>query len=253
MRIKPTGVFFWILLAWLVIQLSGCTFIGYGLGKSSDSGTPPRSTIFDWKDLRLLRPGKAVSVLFKDGHSEQGSFLGIRQVPEAAYARQYEAFREQNRGVRLPALSEKLAILTTDGRRRDGVFSGFDWSGLAEPSFCLRMNGLVDAVPIPAVLIQEVLFDTENLPDLEKIKGLLLAGKIPFVSMIGFDAKTPAGSSAKLISWHEIRNIEVTKKSRGWLTGLIIGGAIDALTVIAIIGFSSGNWLHIKIELPPRP
>jgi len=237
---------FGALLAWLVFQMSGCSLIGVGVGALADSGIPPRSMVIEWKDIRAVPPGRIVSLQFKDGHIEQGSFLGIRQVPEAEYSKLYKTAQYENGDARLPNVGEKLSVLASDGSRRDAIFSGFDLDAYGKPSFLLEFGERSGTYPAPIPLIKEIQSDNGNPLDLGKINALLSAGRVPFASRIGVVIEAPAGVSTKLISWPEIRSVEVKNKRRGWLTGLIVGGSLDAVVLISVGLWSRYHFLRSK-------
>jgi len=215
-----------------------------GVGALADTGIPPRSMVIEWKEIRAVRPGRTVSLQFKDGHIEEGSFLGIRQVPEAEYAKLYKAARDENGDVRLPNLGEKLTVLASDGSRRDAIFSGFDLDAFGKPSFLLEFGEKSETYPAPIPLIKEVQSDSGNPLDLRRIEELIVSGRIPLVSRIGAVIETQAGVFAKLISWPEIRSVEVKTKRRGWLTGLVVGGSLDLIALISVGLWSRYHFLR---------
>ena len=99
----------------------------------------PRIPRRGWREIRNIRPGKDVSVIFKDGRIINGSFSGIKTVPE--YAKIYSKSRERAKDARLPGLGEKLTILTEKGDRREIVFLGFDLNAVGEASLLIGLGG----------------------------------------------------------------------------------------------------------------
>jgi hypothetical protein len=86
------------------------------------------------------------------------------------------------------------------------------------------------------------------------IHGLLIAGQIPLLSGIGVAVKRGAEVSNEIFPLSEIGQIDVTDKRRGWLTGLLIVGTVDAISLVIILSaFSNWHILRTYPALSSRP
>jgi hypothetical protein len=113
-------------------HLSGCTLIGYTIGRDSDTRVA-RAETFPIADIEGLRPGTDANLVTRGGRLLSGRYQGLVPVYEADYARRYALARQSAR-IPLPAIGE-LIVVFAGPERVEGRFRGFDYDRIAlEPA-----------------------------------------------------------------------------------------------------------------------
>jgi hypothetical protein len=109
-------------------HLSGCTLIGYTIGRDSDTRVA-RAETYPIADIEGLRPGTDANLVTRGGRLFSGRYQGLVPVDEAEYARRYALARQSAR-IPLPAIGE-LILVFAGPERVEGRFRGFDYDRIA--------------------------------------------------------------------------------------------------------------------------
>ncbi len=239
-----------LVAATVVLQLSGCSLIGFGIGSVIDSAGPDSVLIPGWK-VKTIKPGEEIIVILKDGQKIGRAYQGIEPVTKVEYAKRYASFREQKSGeLPLPALGDTIIIKMKSGVQGQREFWGFDHqyvstkleqekdTTLIYASYIVSVKQLGDTTTGMVFLnrIDKISDTRGNMVDGEALQGLAFEGQIPLLSEIVLKHLVGIRS----IAMEEVYQIQVPKRGNAKWTCLGIGAAIDAIVIIVALA-SAGD------------
>lgn len=228
MREKVLGGFMLLVLVYLMVQLSGCTLIGMGLGSLLDNVTPKESKTLYGDDIAAASPGKKVTIVLRSGTSLDGTFFKFYQLSRDEYAPLYPQDERLGSGaLRLPRLGEKLSVVQPGGKTTDWEFYGFDLGG----TIALRR-------PATYFIVKMSLNDIHGLRDAQ---GELL--NVPFLKTSLNNAQVPFMTAVWLLSEKgkviipsdQILEIRMEKGKSGKTIGMVIGMVLDAYVIVSYL------------------
>ena len=219
MREKVSVGLMLLVLVYLMVQLSGCTLIGMGLGSAGDHETSPFKTV-SAPDIAGVSPGKKVSITLRSGNSVEGTFLRLYSLNWDEYALIYPKDEKLGTGaLRLPRLGEKLIVTEASGKTSEWEFNGFD---LGE-RVSLRRPASYPTVPKPLAEIRGLQDARGEFYDLPFIRTSVKNGLVPFLTAFWLYSK----KAKVIIPSDQILEIRMEKSKNGWLIGMAIGLALD--------------------------
>ena len=72
-----------------VAALSGCTLIGFGIGKMIDKDATRKASLLPPLEMQRLVPGQTVKLFLRDGTRREGKFLGVVADSPSDYGNPY--------------------------------------------------------------------------------------------------------------------------------------------------------------------
>jgi hypothetical protein len=242
----------------VVLQLSGCSLIGFGIGSVIDSAGPDSVLIPGWK-VKTIKPGEEIIVILKDGQKIEGTYEGMEPVPKVEYAKRYASFRKQkSEEFSLPALGDTITIELKSGVRGQREFFGFDHqylsakleeekdSTLIYTSYMVSVRQLGDTTSGMVFLnkIEKIIDTHGNVVDGEALQELAFEGQIPLLSEIVLGPRVGINS----VAMEKVYQIQVPKRGNAKWTCLGIGAAIDVIVII--VALASGDDSEPKQTTP---
>jgi hypothetical protein len=230
---KISLILIFLLVVWIAFQVNCASVTGLIIG--TFVGLGKKITIPGWEIVHV-KVGKKITLFLKEGQCKTGTYWGIRYIPDAKYAEIYAKSRELNQGeITLPALEEKIIIQTTKGGRYENIlFQGFNLEAISVMPVSIARPITLKLETIKAIQDHE-----GNSLDIAKIKDLLAAGKIPYLSAIGGTSAIQIISEGKieLIPVDNIYQIEVPRERyQSIWNGFMIGAGIDILAWVLFWG-----------------
>jgi len=218
-----------VAVAAATVQLSGCSLIGLTIGARSDASKPDYVRIPGWS-VRSVKPGTPITVMQRDGARLHGLYDGITLVSAPAYARRYAGCQQRLQPeVALPALGDSIAVKLTSGTQLERRFSGFDLREVL-----VTAEGKTAPSRLPLKAVASITDRRGNVIDADKLDSLLLRGEIPAVSAIA--VKTATGRTS--IPADQVQQLEVRNTKQGKLIGFLVGAAVDAIVIVAVVNAS---------------
>jgi hypothetical protein len=223
------------LISLLFLQFNGCTALGLyaGLRRDARQLKEFNQTTFE---LHNLNPGTSMYVMLANGDTISGEFLRLDTMVVDDYAALYEKTRQSVLSeIRLPQLYDSISINQNRFYRTN--FLGFDYGCIKlkkrKDNSCTRMN------------LNDIIFickSENNCIKNEELRKIIARGEFPLLSDLvlsreNTEVKIPA---EKLVQG------KITEKYYGWLTGVSVGLAADALFVIFVVipntDFAGQHW-----------
>jgi hypothetical protein len=210
-----------LLAAWSLLQLSGCSLIGFGLGSSIDAKSPDEY-VFTPSGADSIKKGATVEVLRTDGSMVSGKFERLEALESEKYTVRYQQFTNSAPiGKQMPALGNSIVIVKQEesGRKElRGIFLGFEKE---------RIRIHMTVWSRPATLYVHA-GDTLLSSGTETIDGDVLRqhmrkGDIPYMTAIVISNRQGA---QELYLDDIIRIRQSVSKKAKWL-GLAMGAAVD--------------------------
>jgi hypothetical protein len=226
MREKVSVGLMLLVLVYLIVQLSGCTLIGMGVGSVLDNSSGVNFKTVSKADLATLKPGKMVFVAYKSGPVISGTFFKFGSWSRDEYAGLYVALETRGTsGMRFPRLGEKISTVFANGKRTEGEFGGFD---IGE-SILLRRPGSPLLLKTSLTGLLE-LKDEQGMPlNLTFLRTQAASGQVPFLTTVWVFTNT-----GKLnIPSEQILEARVETEKNGKSIGLVIGLLLDAAAIIS--------------------
>jgi hypothetical protein len=231
----------------MILNLSGCTAIGFGIGSEIDNNKPDYGPVNEGK-LDEVGHGRKIVVELNDSTRVLGKFVGLVKDTGDDYRQRYSRIRaELAQNIYLPPIGDTVDFRYASGSSLKGIFEGFD-----QKFPCSPCSTYVSIRPwSDEGLTREKL---QFLPYLRKALGdsaetvgicrLIREGKIPLMSRITIvNADKLENYSLEKVKKVQLKN----GKSAKWI-GLGLGLAIDislaalfiALNNMEIMG--GGSW-----------
>lgn len=242
-KILPVLVFF--AAAIVVLQLNGCSLIGFGIGSAIDSRKSDTIFIPGWK-VEAIKPGEQIRVILRDGKEVEGKYVGLNRVPPKEYAKRYADFRKQRQEeLFLPALGDSITITMKSGAQGQRILSGFDHQYLATTlegetdtshafaSYIMSVRQMGDTTTGIVLLkkVDKIVDSDGNVVKGEDLQRLAFEGGIPLLSAIAIEHLL----TTTQVAMNEVHQIEVPKKGSAKWTGLAIGAAIDVFIIVVAL------------------
>jgi len=231
MKEKTMGGLVFLILVYLMVQLSGCTIIGATIGSAADKQTSSLLTL-SGPDIAGASPGKKVSITLRSGDSVDGTFLRLYPLNRDEYAPLYAQDEKLGTGaLRLPRLGEKLIATEAGGKTSEWEFNGFDLGEMVS----LRRPANYPTIKMPLAAIKGLQDARGEFYDLTFIRTSVKNGLVPFLT--AFWVYTEKGKI--IVPSDQILGIRTEKNKHGALTGTIIGLVLD-VAVIALVSSMKG-------------
>ncbi len=210
----------------LVLCGTGCTLVGFGIGSAADSGLPDRTNVESWR-LDEVKTGTDVSIVLRDGSIYNGEFKGVVRDSLSDYQARYgEYLAGRTRFSRLPRVGDSVwVVLTTRERRRVEVVA-YDYNGIY---FSMRQGY--------QFLVRYTQIDTLNSGD-TVWSGYALSLAVtdeqtPVLGSIVLEG--PSGDERREYPLSDIQQISYKTSKRGAISGALVGFAVDAVVIVAIL------------------
>lgn len=213
----------------LTVQFTGCTAIGYGLGRFVDSRQKTRYRPADPARRFRIESGTEVRLRLRDSTIVQGVYTGVVSRPSGAYAVAYEAWRA-GQPEATPRLGERVSIDRTHGRTRSAVFAGFDDTGIR----------LDDPNPnrTPLVKWQDIRAARTGRGELPVAawQASVRDGTLPLSVQLAIRQR---GGAMRSVDAYDVAQLEVGVPKHGVVVGTVLGVAADATVIVGITAFAS--------------
>jgi hypothetical protein len=243
-RALPFAVLVSVLLP-MTVQVTGCSFLGYQLGRSIDrrlaQGPVPRGKAF------AFGSGTSLTLGLEDGTRKRGTYRGVGLDPLPAYHERYRAWQASERGLRVPGPGDAVTLVTRAGERIDGEFVAFAYRSIeiARPDSGSRTYLFEDlsTVEQPGVdtLAAETLARLDAGRALPSRTVVLLEGEARRrgATSSGSRLSKPQKSRTDSIPMERVQTLTVGA-GKAATTGLVLGLAVD-MTLVAMVA-SLASW-----------
>jgi len=243
---------------------SGCSLLGWAVGKSIDQHNPnvitrakfPSSKLGRW-DVRQMRPGTTISLSLRDGSSVEGKFVALSNLPEESYRMAYDqALADLSPSYPLPESGATVTVEEMNGQRHRVRFYGVALDTTAEqmPSGLALDERMLDLQGLYLVLLNagsgtrvamrlsnlKGIFAEDGSPLLDGLllRGLVLDGSLPLYTavILRVDERTVP------IGLDRIDSVALTgSEGRAMMGATLAGAAIDTtLTVVILVAIVQG-------------
>ncbi|UCC43359.1 MAG: hypothetical protein JSU65_09445 [Candidatus Zixiibacteriota bacterium] len=234
------------------VQLTGCSAIGYGVGRGLDNlggdyiNKPPCA-------LESVKEGADVRVITVSDSICEGRFGGIEQSKQHEYAIRYATFQRDllaaNTGS--PGIGDKSVVYLNSGDSMSGSFSGFDLLfgvnrrqpdrkragytsiGRCKEVYCGAIHSTGDSLP-DRVLLQDLKYivskDGDTLSG-ERLDYLAHSGLLPLRSTV----VVQQDELKSRIPIEQVSRVECRKKKQARWVLLGLGAVFDAIIIVAAI------------------
>ena len=247
-----------LVAAAVVLQLSGCSLIGFGVGSIIDASKSDSLLIPGWR-IETIKPGEGIRVLLKNGEEVRGTYMGHNPIPQEKYAARYADFqRSKQEELSIPALGDSITITLESGTQGKRLLLGFDHQYLSgklkqEADSALGLSSYIISVKHMHDTTSGMVF-LHRVDKIVDSRGNEVKGKI--LQRLAYQREIPLLSSLAVkqqiktvhIPMEEVYQIEVPKKGNLKWTGLAIGAAVDVLVII-ILAVSDSQ----EERPPPEP
>jgi hypothetical protein len=232
MKVRASGGLMFFVLVYLIVQLSGCTLIGMGIGSAIDSSSPGKTNTLPRADMAAPSTGKQVTVVLKSGILVDGTLVKVYQLTREEYAPFYPKDEKLGAGaLRLPRLGETLNVVQSGGKTSAWEFCGFDQGGM----IALRRPPNYVIVRMLLAGIQDLRDDQGEPLDRPFLMTSVRSAQVPFLTALWLSS----GSRKVLISSDQIQEIRVIEKSKsGKTTFMVLGAILDAVIIAGALAFS---------------
>lgn len=235
-------------MAAILFLSDGCSLIGLGIGAAIDASKPDTVSIPGWKIVKI-KPGTKINVLLDTGERMEGKYRGTEPIPPMEYAQRYSRFRENKRSeILLPALNSTITIQSKSGVQGEREFLGFDYlriidehdtnivQGLGTSAHAINVRAIGDttAGQVMVANVEKIIDSEGNVVAGNDLITLSLTSQIPLLSALVLS--DPSGK--KLIPMNEVHQVEMRNEKNAKWEGLIFGGVIDAVVIIAIMSIN---------------
>jgi hypothetical protein len=177
---KSRHHFILLLAAWLGIQPTGCSLVGFVHGSRIDATTPEKD-VFAPSTVDRIERGRTIIVLRTDSTTVSGECAGSSFQPDEKYAATYtEQMATSPIGNLLPAMGDSLLCVTRSVRARyeaTGQLIGFSEEALRLQSE--KYSG--GEANLPLKYIDTVYFARGLMISGESLRGYVAGGKIPLI------------------------------------------------------------------------
>ena len=235
-------------MAAILFLTDGCSLIGLGIGSAVDASKPDSVYIPGWRIVKV-KPGTKINVLLHNGEQTKGKYLGMEPIPLDEYTHRYSSFRENKRSeILLPVLNSTITIQSKSGVQGEREFLGFDYlytidehdpnimQSLSTSAHTINVRTIGDTT-VGQVMVANVaeITDSEgNVVDGKDLTSLTRTNRIPLLSAIAlYDSL-----GKKLIPMDEVQQIEMRNEKNAKWEGLIFGGIVDAVVIIALMSMT---------------
>jgi hypothetical protein len=243
---RPTFLFFLVLLAPLS---SGCSLMGYYIGKAIDGDYKEKKYI-DNHMVNRIEKGTPVDLHLFDGSEVRGNYQGLVNVSPDWYIGDYEyMLMNSEYGPVMPDIGDTVTVVRFDGTAENGEFVGLGikgTNGTMNPAIPLtddlrevkdyyvalktRNTGTKTQVYLPEV--KRIVGQDFDVVDGSTIRQMVRRREIPLMSYVALRT----GSETKVFSFYAIRTVSDARGYGGsakyW--GLGIGITVD--TLVAVVG-----------------
>ncbi len=227
----------WIIASSLLV--SGCTLIGLGIGAVSDAtAAPDFVSVSSWQ-LDSISLDKGVSVFLNDGRLFHNATVRAIRDPLPAYQKRFEEFAAAHSDAFSgPEPMDSIVVTSVKGRSFPAVLLAYDCK-----TIWIKQESLppldISYPSLQSIEFKGTTWTRAELQDAVEITG------IPVLSVIAIADKS-SGAEHCVVSPSDINFIRYQESSHRWLTGLLIGAAIDAgiLVSVAISQSSHGTSGH---------
>jgi hypothetical protein len=184
--------------------------------------------------LRRIGPGTPLILILGNGERLEGRFTALVQIPEDEYAECYEAASaDRPGGFHLPALRDSAAVVDTDDRRLMIEFLGFADLG----SIWALVGDEGRPRELSVANLSEIAGAEGDVILGEDLRGLLADGAIPVRAAI----LLRSGDEVRPARMDEIDQILIPPKRPSLLTAFLVGAAVDAVLVTALVWLVSSD------------
>lgn len=226
------------------LPLSGCSAIGYAIGKKVDGGTPGEAILIP-EELSEIPWDVELILVKNDGSTVQGAFRGVTPWPETilptGYAEEFESWRLRTRShsAWVPPLGSTIQINMCTAAGADlyrGPFAGFDRDIIRISS---GPSGKI--VPLKAEFVQNVrdslgrIIGTQDAVLWAIKEGAPLASRDELELSIILD-----GQSKAAVPLDRITSAYYLERGPGRWVGFAIGIVVDVAVLIAIMDNPNG-------------
>lgn len=210
----------------MLIQMNGCSIVGFGIGSIIDAKKADTGTISP-EEVKVIQPGSKIVITLRDGTEIGGRYRGIEELSPQAYGRRYTKRREEwGSEIYLPAIGDTITIITESGRQCVGEFLGFD-----HKIACVKLLDRSGSTSTNLNIIETIEDDRGNVVSGLRLKQFVFDGKIPFQSAIAIDATW----TKTLIALDEVHQIQIPVKKRGGELGGCVFPAVVAVILFALL------------------
>ena len=116
------------ILVLLILSITGCTVVGYGVGAFADSKSE-KKVVSVRKIPDAVKTGDYIYVTLSNGAVFEGEYSGMEVISDDEYLERYREIRLQNsENIRLPAIGDTLTIFLKPARikvHKIRTFNGF--------------------------------------------------------------------------------------------------------------------------------
>lgn len=236
-------------LSLLVALSSGCSLMGYYIGKAIDGDYAEKKYI-DTHIMNKIEKGTPIELYLNDGSEIRGDYYGLVNVALDWYVEDHKYMLSTSEyGPVMPNIGDNVTVLRFDGTATTGEFIGLGINGTREtlnPAIPLTDNlrevedyyvelkardtGTKTRVFLPEV--KRIVGQYFDVVDGSTIRQMVRRREIPLMSYVALRT----GSEIKVFSLYEIRAVSDARGSGGsakyW--GLGIGITVD--TMAAVVG-----------------
>jgi hypothetical protein len=232
-------------IAVILFLTDGCSLIGLGIGAAIDASKPDTVSVPGWRIVKI-KPGTKINVLLNTGERMEGKYRGTEPIPPMEYAQRYSSFRENKRSeLLLPALNSTITIQSKSGVQGEREILGFDYLrtidehdpnimqslGISAHAINVRTIGDTTAGQVMVANVEKIIDAEGNVVAGNDLITLSLTSQIPLLSELVLS--DPPGK--KLIPMDEVHQVEMRNEKNAKWEGLIFGGIVDAVVIIAIM------------------
>lgn len=216
--------------------LPGCTLIGFAVGDSMDraarkEATGPAARVIS------LKPGRTITVTYKNGQQMTGVYQGLRQRPASEYIPLYEGTRANRFKATLPAIGDTLSVVLHSGKIMEALLAGF---GL----YCVWLKSPKEAslTYIPVSDIARIMDRRGLVFDTLSLRSIIVQRRVP--SVVTVLLRQDSGDVNVPPEW--ISRVPVHVKPHYWLiyggVGLIVDAAVVAALIYSAIESMNLSW-----------
>lgn len=227
LRVRPSRPI--VGVAVVSFALHGCASSGPRPATGPSSPDKRAVTLPGWQ-IESVEPGRRLVLTLRDGTLLQGTYRGLRDVPEDQYATRYAKARQQG-GLVLPRLGPGLRVTGVSGDELTRDFLGVEARSLRFKDASVRGTS-----HMLFSLVKQIADAEGQSIEGSRLEQLVGAGSVPVLTELVLDTR----QGKQHVSFERVAQVEVGSKTGGGAKktiGIILGvAAVVAIVVAATSG-----------------
>ncbi|UCD05385.1 MAG: hypothetical protein JSV98_09750, partial [candidate division WOR-3 bacterium] len=235
MKFIVYGLSVFVIIA-AILHFSGCSYIGYSIGKRIDDSRPDSIAIPGW-ELETIKEGTQIDIILSNGTIVSGEYAGFGSESADEYAVRFKERREAlSEEVVLPNLGDSIILSMDNAKEYTVAFAGFGRDSIIIQSLVSTVREEV------ALSIVERITDTKgNTLESAVIRALILENKIPYRTTV----LIKEGAKITSVALDMVKQVQIQFEKNAKKIGLLIGAVIDVAIIVGVLTFD------MNIELTP--